>query len=302
MKVRNYSPEYKDYQTIRQWAKKGFLPIDSAVGVELWANQNCQDKYVYYSPDEVAAATAEQLSDFFQPERERKNELARRRRAMKRAEQEREKAEERQEEINEAIRPYLQRIAEQRKIIRSLTSVEAPGKTGSKKLIIDTETTGLDPVRDEILQISIIDSEGNTLYDGYFKPFATSWKEAQRIHGISPEMVEDAPRISDKLVEINSILSQAECIIGYNVDFDINFLRNNGVIIYNDIGVYDVMKVFAEIYGEYSEYFGNFKWQKLTTAAEYYNYDWSSTPSGAHNSLADCYATLHVYNKINEKS
>ena len=56
MKVRNNSPEYKDYQTIRQWAKKGFLPIDSAVGVELWANQNCQDKYVYYSPDEVAEA------------------------------------------------------------------------------------------------------------------------------------------------------------------------------------------------------------------------------------------------------
>lgn len=302
MKVRNYSPEYKDYQTIRQWAKKGFLPIDSAVGVELWANQNCQDKYVYYSPDEVAAATAEQLSEFFRPERERKNELAKRRRAEKRAEQEREKAEERQEEINEAIRPYLQRIAEQRKIIRSLTSVEAPSRTGSKKLIIDTETTGLDPVRDEILQISIIDSEGNTLYDGYFKPFAESWKEAQRVHGISPEMVEDAPRLSEKLVEINSILCQAECIIGYNVDFDVNFLRNNGVIIYSDIEVYDVMEVFAEIYGEYSEYFGNYKWQKLTTAAEYYNYDWSSSPGGAHNSLADCYATLHVYNKINEKS
>ena len=73
MKVRNYSPEYKDYQTIRQWAKKGFLPIDSAVGVELWANQNCQDKYIYYGPDEVSKATSEQLSEFFRPEREKRN-------------------------------------------------------------------------------------------------------------------------------------------------------------------------------------------------------------------------------------
>ena len=37
-------------------------------------------------------------------------------------------------------------------------------------IVVDTETTGLDASIDELLQVSIIDGDGNTLYNGYFKP------------------------------------------------------------------------------------------------------------------------------------
>ena len=178
MKVHNC--DYPNHKTARQWAKQGFLPIENAVGVELWANQFCQDSY--------------------------------------------------------------------------------------------------------------------------FKPCVLSWDDARRVNGISPEMVQDAPRISEKIAEINEIMFQADTIIGYNTGFDLDFLRNNGLIFSDNVKIIDVMPVFAEIYGEYSEYSGNYKWQKLTTAANYYDYDWSSRPEEAHNSLADCYATLYVYNKINGKS
>lgn len=298
---RHTDDEYREYKTIRQWAKQGYLPKEGAQGIELWANCNYQDSYTYYSPEEVETAATEQLAEFFAPERKRKNELAKKRRAKARAERESEKERKQQEKINEAVRPYLKRIAELKAIIQTLTNVKSDGTVGSKTLVIDTETTGLDPEHDELLQLSIIDSEGNTLFDSYFKPFASSWDKAQRIHGITPETVKNAPKISEELIEINSILSQAKKIIGYNVDFDINFLRNNGIIIYNDIEIEDVMFIFAEIYGDYNEYYNSFTWQKLTTAAEYYGYDWSSQPSGAHNSLSDCYATLYVHNKIYEK-
>ena len=56
MKVHNI--DYPNHKTARQWAKQGFLPIEGAKGIELWANRNYKDKYIYYSPDEVAAATA----------------------------------------------------------------------------------------------------------------------------------------------------------------------------------------------------------------------------------------------------
>lgn len=302
MKVRNYSPEYKDYQTIRQWAKQGFLPIENAVGVELWANQFCQDSYVYYSPEEVSAATKEQLSDFFKPERERRNAKAKARRQRRKAEQleeiKREQEWKQQEIINNAVKPYLARISELHKIIKAISAAGTPECSGCKTIVIDTETTGLDPEMDELLQVSIIDSDGNTLFDSYFKPCVLSWDDAQRVNGISPEMVKDAPGISEKIAEINEIMFQADKIIGYNVGFDLDFLRNNGLILSDDAKVIDVMLDFADIYGEYSEYFGSCKWQKLTTAANYYGYDWSSRPEGAHNSLADCYATLYVYEKI----
>lgn len=59
------------------------------------------------------------------------------------------------------------------------------------------------------------------------------------------------------------------------------------------------MEDFAEIYGERNSFRDGYKWQKLTTAADYYGYDWSQRAETAHNSLGDCYATLFVYNKIN---
>ena len=77
MKVKNYCPEFEEYKTIRQWALLGQLPKKDTKGVELWANKNCQASYVYYSPDDVEPATEKELQDFFQPERDRKNKLAR---------------------------------------------------------------------------------------------------------------------------------------------------------------------------------------------------------------------------------
>lgn len=114
-------------------------------------------------------------------------------------------------------------------------------------------------------------------------------------------MVADAPYINEKAAELYAILSQAHWIIGYNVDFDLRFLMGSDIITdeeYNAFRTEDVMIQFAEIYGEYSVYHEDYKWQKLTTAAAYYDYDWNVKGIEAHNSLADCFATLFVYHKI----
>lgn len=177
-----------------------------------------------------------------------------------------------------------------------------PERKNEFVVVIDTETTGLNPEENELLQVSIIDGAGNNLFNSYFKPtVATSWEAAEQINGISPAMVQDAPLISDKINEINDIINRADKIIGYNTGFDLNFLKHNGLKIEKkDDQVVDVMKDFAQIYGQWNDSYQTYKWQKLTTAAAYYDYDWNSHPECAHNSLADCYATLHVYDKINE--
>lgn len=171
----------------------------------------------------------------------------------------------------------------------------------NKYIIIDTETTGFHPYDgDELLQVSIIDTDGNVLFDEYFKPqHRTEWKEAEQVNGISPEMVADRPAISEKISEINAIIENSDTIIGYNTQFDIGFLKANGAIVPDDLETVDVMEDFAKIYGEWNSVRGSYKWQKLTRAAEYYGYDWSQRAETAHNSLGDCYATLFVYDKIN---
>ena len=60
----------------------------------------------------------------------------------------------------------------------------------SKIICIDIETTGLDRNNDEILQVSIINGRGKTLYNSYIKPdYTTEWKEAEAINKISWDCV-----------------------------------------------------------------------------------------------------------------
>lgn len=285
MQVKNQHNKYSEYKTVRQWAKAGFLPKEGATGIELWANQNCQDSYTYYAPEEVTAATKEDLAIFFKPERDRKNERARKRRLINAVDREKQRQRTKQDEIAKILEPYIKTINEQHKSV------------GKKKIyVLDTETTGLNPDTDELLQISIIDFNGKTIFNSYIKPIASEWKKAEQINGITPEMVKNSPSVADVMTDINLIFSQADIIIGYNTSFDLSFLRAFGLVLIDNITIIDVMELFAPIYGEWNESYGQYKWQKLTKCAAYYEYDWGNDK--AHNSLSDCRATLFCYNQI----
>lgn len=178
---------------------------------------------------------------------------------------------------------------------------QQPLPTGPIDLIVvDTETTGLDASIDELLQVSIVDGDGNTLYNGYFKPEHTeSWPKAEEVNHISPEMVANAPSIQSEIAAIGNILSRAKTIVGYNTGYDLRFLRAAGWQRPEEQKIVDVMQDFAPIYGEWSEERGDYKWQKLSTCAAWYGYEW--TERGAHNSLEDCLATLHCYKEMEKE-
>lgn len=163
-------------------------------------------------------------------------------------------------------------------------------------IILDTETTGLRAGEDELLQISIIDDSGEVLIDQYLQPSAEEWPEAQAINHITPEDVRNCPHVWDPAVHdrIQRVLDDADLIIGYNTQFDIGFLMAADFEI-PAVTQIDVMREFAEIYGDFRPELGDYKWQKLTTAAAYYSYEWDID---AHNALGDCYATLYVYEHV----
>lgn len=161
------------------------------------------------------------------------------------------------------------------------------------KVVIDFETTGLNPETDEILSVSIIDENYNVLLNTLCKPFyLESWETAQAIHGISPADVEDCYYFSVYAGRIIDILEKADGVIAYNCPFEKAFLKYNGINV-KKINWIDPMIMFAEIYGEWSSARKSYKWQKLSICADYYGYKFK-----AHNSLEDVKATLYCYKKM----
>lgn len=156
---------------------------------------------------------------------------------------------------------------------------------------LDIETTGISVRESEPVSVAVIDGEGQELYYRLIKPDrAKSWPEAAAINGITPEMVADAPSIKDEAPAIEAALQGAKIIVGYNqAGFDVRILKRCGIAV-PDVPMTDVMMDFAEIYGEWSDYHGDYKWQKLTTCARHYGYEFKP-----HDALEDTRATLHCF-------
>ena len=167
-------------------------------------------------------------------------------------------------------------------------------KLPEKIIFFDTETTGI-TVSDEILSLAIVDQDGNTLFNELIRPSRKKkWPDAARVNHITPDAVKNRPTFRFFRKQVQEIFDAADLVVGYNVDFDLGFIRNKGIRYSGP--VVDVMEEFAPIYGEWSDYFENYKWQKLTTCARYYGYDWGD--SAAHDALADTLATRFCFYKV----
>lgn len=159
----------------------------------------------------------------------------------------------------------------------------------------DTETTGVNPGRDEILQLSVVDGNGTVLFSDYVRPERRkSWPKAQEVNGISPSMVKGKRTIAELLPELDAIFSQAGVLVAYNIEFDAAFLERAGVSL-PSCPWFDVMKEFAPVGGRWNERHEDFGWVKLAECARHYGYRFN-----AHDALEDARATLHCFRAMLE--
>lgn len=89
-------------------------------------------------------------------------------------------------------------------------------------------------------------------------------------------------------------VAEADKVIAYNAAFEDSYLKAYGIEVDPEKWI-DPMIMFAEIYGEWNERRGSYKWQSLTKCATYYGYEFK-----AHDSLEDVKATLYCYKKMEE--
>lgn len=155
---------------------------------------------------------------------------------------------------------------------------------------LDVETTGLDPRTDEVLQIAFVRGDGEVLLSRYVQPeHHSSWPLAQRTHGISPSMVEGCPSLVSLKSEIEEYFEDVDLIVGYNVAFDLLFLRTAGIS-FGNASVFDVMREFAPVAGRWDADRQRYAWVSLAYCARYYG-----IPLRAHDALGDARATLACF-------
>lgn len=153
-------------------------------------------------------------------------------------------------------------------------------------VILDTETTGLEG---EIIELAVIDHQGNVLLNTRLKPDDyTKPNAATSIHGITPEMVADAPTFADIYGQLLNAV-KGKTVIIYNRDFDVPLLkytRQKWHLPRLPVKAYEcAMLWYAQWYGDWSHYWESYKWQPL---------------GGNHSALGDCRATLETLQAMAE--
>lgn len=88
---------------------------------------------------------------------------------------------------------------------------------------LDTETTGLDRTA-EIIEISVIDTDGSTLVDTLIRPSMPIPPEVVRVHHITNEMVQKAQPWPFLWNNIKPAVNNRVVVI-YNSDFDIRMIK-----------------------------------------------------------------------------
>lgn len=97
-----------------------------------------------------------------------------------------------------------------------------------RQIILDTETTGLDPRQgNRIIEVGCVEMinrqlTGNNLHF-YINPERPSEEGALRVHGLTEEFLSDKPKFAEIAEALRDYVADAEIII-HNAPFDLGFL------------------------------------------------------------------------------
>lgn len=95
------------------------------------------------------------------------------------------------------------------------------------EIVLDTETTGLDYTRERMVEFAAVRLENGKIVDEFqtlINPHQHIRKSSMAIHGITPEMVEDAPSEEEVMPKILEFIGNYP-IVAHNAIFDYSFLN-----------------------------------------------------------------------------
>ncbi len=103
------------------------------------------------------------------------------------------------------------------------------GINENEYIVLDTETTGLNPRKDEILSIGAVKIKNKKIiisqsFEIFIKPLQDISHESIKIHHITPHDLENGVTIDEALEKLLFFIGNLP-IVGYYISFDINILN-----------------------------------------------------------------------------
>ncbi|MGB2983619.1 MAG: 3'-5' exonuclease [Candidatus Bipolaricaulia bacterium] len=165
-------------------------------------------------------------------------------------------------------------------------------------VVLDTETTGLlDP---EIVSVAVVDAQGETVINELVRPAKPIEPQASRITGIDETTVAGCPEFPEVEPKLTLALDGQRVAI-FNAAYDLQALQNTYArygLREPTIEAWCVMKWFAVVFGEWSDIRGDYTWQPLSRAAEYFGVEQAS----AHDALDDTLTTWRILQEAFRRS
>jgi len=171
---------------------------------------------------------------------------------------------------------------------RALAILRARDILDQDFIILDTETTDLDAP--EIVEVAAIDDGGNALLNTLVKPKTDVEPGAIAVHGITPEMLADAPTLPEIWESIRDATAD-RLVLAYGLAFDMGALRHSRQLwglpklgIQRETSLC-LMELYARYCGEWDDYRKSYTWQPL---------------DGGHRALGDCRKALSLLREMAE--
>ena len=158
--------------------------------------------------------------------------------------------------------------------------------------VLDIETTGLDPRYCEIIEISAMKySSGQNIgtFSTLVKPSEPIDEYITSLTGITNDMLKNAPDIVETMQRFYNFVG-SDLIVGYNVNFDINFLYDNLLNCHSltlSNSFIDVMRIARKVLPDLKNH-------KQVTVAEHYGI----STAGAHRAAVDCEICNAIFEKL----
>lgn len=168
----------------------------------------------------------------------------------------------------------------------------------SEYILIDIETTGLSPIYNEIIEISALKiKEGEVVskFSELVKPDNQIDSFIESLTGISNEMVKNCRKVKEVIMDFKNFIGEESILVGYNVNFDINFLYDNLLKFNNkylENNFVDIMRIAKLVLKDEVESF------RLKRLAKSFKLD----VIGMHRAEKDCHICKEIFEIVTKKT